>query len=359
MVAYYHATILDQLRQWLNPRHSKHWFQTRPPHLLTVKAALMSWKLIVVQKALFPLRVFDMSLQILTQLILDLDLSNWGTQCIGKMSDIGSGAVTVRRGRSAVLQCGVDPGDTLLIVTWKIHLRHSSCIISYKTEENNTKTSHSSCTTRMRSDNLSLEISNTEISDEGNYNCEVVNDKNTFFRNTSLQVLAQPTTFLKLNSDGSPECGAIGGNPPAQISWIPHSDDINTTILEEPHQTWTVISTFSRKKINGNSVTCFVSHPTFANPWKDVITYSDMMIYYLVPGFVISFILICFIIWKLKYLRTCFKEMVNTDPQRTQNDCEENKQEFEPYATYTQNDNVIYCVASTFIGFNEAASSKS
>ncbi|XP_075707359.1 cell surface glycoprotein CD200 receptor 1-B-like [Rhinoderma darwinii] len=191
-----------------------------------------------------------------------------------------SGAVTVRRGRPAVLQCGIDPGDTLLSVTWKIHLRHSSCIISYKIEEDNTKTSYSSCTTRMRSDNLSLEISNTEIADEGKYNCEVVNYKNTFFRNTSLQVLAQPTTFLKLNSDGSPECGAIGGNPLAGISWIPHSDDLNTTILEEPHQTWTVISTFSRKKINGNSVTCFVSHPTFANPWKDVITYSGKYLYH-------------------------------------------------------------------------------
>ncbi|XP_075707358.1 cell surface glycoprotein CD200 receptor 5-like [Rhinoderma darwinii] len=185
-----------------------------------------------------------------------------------------SGAVTVRRGRPAVLQCGVDPGDTLLSVTWKIHLRNTSCIISFKIEEDNTKTSDSYCTTRMRSDNLSLEISNTEISDEGKYNCEVVNDKDTFTRDTSLQVLAQPMTFLKLNSDGCPECGAIGGNPPAEISWIPHSDEINTIQLEESNQTWTVISTISRKRINGNSVTCLVSHPTFANPWKGEITLS-------------------------------------------------------------------------------------
>ncbi|XP_073525447.1 cell surface glycoprotein CD200 receptor 1-B-like [Phyllobates terribilis] len=181
--------------------------------------------------------------------------------------------VKVRRGDPAVLQCKVDPGDTLLSVTWKVRLYNSSCVISYKIEEDNTKTSYSSCSTRMRSDHLSLTINNTEISDEGTYTCEVMNDKDdTFFRDFSLQVLVQPTTYLKLNSDGSPECGAIGGNPPAEISWIPHSDDKNTTKLEDPDGTWSVISTIRRSGINGTSVTCVVSHPMFVNPWKaDII----------------------------------------------------------------------------------------
>ncbi|XP_069616731.1 cell surface glycoprotein CD200 receptor 1-A-like isoform X1 [Ranitomeya imitator] len=185
-----------------------------------------------------------------------------------------AGMVTVRRGDPAVLQCEVDPGDTLLVVTWKLRLYDSSCVISYKIEEDNIKTSYSSCSTRMRSDHLSLAISNTEISDEGTYACEVANDNYTFFRNFSLQVLAQPSTFLKLNNDGSPECRAIGGNPPAEISWIPHSDDINTTKLEDPDRTWSVISTFMKKRINGTSVTCVVSHPTLRNPWKEDISLS-------------------------------------------------------------------------------------
>ncbi|XP_073433255.1 cell surface glycoprotein CD200 receptor 1-like isoform X2 [Dendrobates tinctorius] len=184
---------------------------------------------------------------------------------------ISAGMVTVRRGEPAVLQCDADPGDTLRSVIWKLGLYKSSCVISYKIEENNTKTSYSSCSPRMRSDHLSLTINHTEISDEGTYACEVVNDENTIFRNFSLQVLAPPSTFLKLNSNGFLECGAIGGNPPAEISWIPHSVNINTTKLEDPDRTWSVVSTIRRSGING---TCVVSHPMFVKPWKAAITLS-------------------------------------------------------------------------------------
>ncbi|XP_069615812.1 netrin receptor DCC-like [Ranitomeya imitator] len=87
-------------------------------------------------------------------------------------------------------------------------------------------------------------------------------------------LVSQPSTFLKLNSDGSLECGAIDGNPPAEISWIPNLDDINTTKLENPDGTWSDFSTIRRSGINGTSVTCVVSHPTFVNPWKADIRLS-------------------------------------------------------------------------------------
>lgn len=262
----------------------------------------------------------------------------------------GSDVVSVIRGRPVVLQCAADPGDTIISVIWKLHLYNSSCVVSYKIEEDNT-TSYSSCSTRMRSHNLSLSISNTEVSDEGTYTCEVVNDNDTVFINTSLRVLAQPSTYLTVNNGGSPECGAIGGNPPAEISWIPHADDINTTVVEEPDRTWSVISTFSRKRMNGTKVTCVVSHPTLVNPWKEDIALNG----YWSPvavGSVISFLLIsaCLIIWKMPYLRALFKRMVNTDPQRTHNDREEDKQECEPYEIYTQRDNVIYSLATKVDG---------
>ncbi|XP_044143905.1 cell surface glycoprotein CD200 receptor 2-like isoform X2 [Bufo gargarizans] len=188
---------------------------------------------------------------------------------------VSSDVVRVRRGRPVVLQCEADPGDTLLLVIWKLHLYNSSCVISYRIEEDNTKTSHSSCSTRMSIDRLSLSISNAEVSDEGSYTCQVVNSNDTFFTYKLLQVLAEPSTFLKLNSDRSPECGAVGGNPPAEISWIPHSDDITTTILEEPDQTRTVISTLHTESLNETSVTCVVSHPTFLTPWTGVISLTE------------------------------------------------------------------------------------
>ncbi|XP_056416911.1 cell surface glycoprotein CD200 receptor 1-A-like [Hyla sarda] len=268
----------------------------------------------------------------------------------------GADGVTVIRGRPAVLQCEADPGDTLLQVIWKLHLYNSSCLISYKIEENNTKISYSSCSTRMRSDDLSLRINNTEVSDEGEYRCEVVNSMRTFFTNISLHVLAQPSTYLKLNSDGSPECGAIGGNPPAHISWIPHSDDINTTVVEEPDRTRSVISIFWRKEMNETLMTCVVSHPTFAHPWKEFIVLNNWnkWKYKVLACVIICFIIIltCLIIWKLTDLRACFRNMINRDRKR--NYCEEDRQEFEPYETFTQNDNVIYCVA-TFVAHETAS----
>ncbi|XP_066457625.1 cell surface glycoprotein CD200 receptor 5-like [Eleutherodactylus coqui] len=187
----------------------------------------------------------------------------------------GDDVVMVRRGRPVVLYCLADPGNTLLQVVWKPRLYNSSCLASYKIDADNNKTSYNNCGTRVRSNDLSLSISDTVISDEGTYTCQVVYGAGTVIRHIVLQVLAQPSTFLKLNSDGSPECGAIGGNPPADISWIPHSDDINTTIVEEPDQTWSVISTLSRERMNGTSVTCVVSHPIFINPWKEVIVLRD------------------------------------------------------------------------------------
>ncbi|XP_040277682.1 cell surface glycoprotein CD200 receptor 1-like [Bufo bufo] len=124
----------------------------------------------------------------------------------------------------------------------------------------------------MRSYGLSLRISNAEVSDEGLYACMDANTIDTVITYKVLQVLAEPSTFLKLNSDGSPECGAVGGNPPAEISWIPHSDNIITTILEEPDQTRTVVSTLRTESLNEASVTCVVSHPTFLTPWTGVIS---------------------------------------------------------------------------------------
>ncbi|XP_077155489.1 uncharacterized protein LOC143817905 [Ranitomeya variabilis] len=106
-----------------------------------------------------------------------------------------SDVVTVRRGDPAVLQCEVDPGDTLLSVTWKLRLYDSSCVISYNIEEDNNKTSYSSCSTRMRSDHLSLTINNTEISDEGTYACQVVNDFAKITQYFLLQVLGYKLRF--------------------------------------------------------------------------------------------------------------------------------------------------------------------
>ncbi|XP_077335885.1 cell surface glycoprotein CD200 receptor 1-B-like [Lithobates pipiens] len=180
--------------------------------------------------------------------------------------------VVGRKGNSTVLQCGGDPGDHIIGVIWKIHhINNSSCLFSYA---NLVKRGHqikSNCSTRMTLTNLTLTIQNTQISDGGNYACEKSYSKGTFFYTTILQVLAQPSVSLDRNSDGSLECRAIGGFPAAEISWIPHSDYINTSEIKDLDDTWTSISTY---KSNGDNVTCLVSHPTFVNVWSQSIVLS-------------------------------------------------------------------------------------
>ncbi|XP_040195004.1 cell surface glycoprotein CD200 receptor 1-B-like [Rana temporaria] len=184
--------------------------------------------------------------------------------------DVSSIDVTVvgRRGNSTVLQCGGDPGDPITGVIWKIHhMNNSRCLFSYA-PYNRGRQIYSNCSTRITFTNRTLTIHNTQISDGGNYTCEMSSLEGTFITTTILQVLAQPSVSLDINSDGSPECRAIGGFPAAEISWIPPSDDINTTEIKDLDDTWTVISTY---KSDGDMVTCLVSHPTFVNLWSQSI----------------------------------------------------------------------------------------
>ncbi|XP_077335889.1 cell surface glycoprotein CD200 receptor 1-B-like [Lithobates pipiens] len=193
--------------------------------------------------------------------------------------DVSSADVVVgRKGNSTVLQCGEDPGDNITGVLWKIHhINNSSCLFSYANLAKRGPQINSSCNTRMTLTNITLTIQNTQISDGGNYTCEVSHPEGTFITTTILQVLAQPSVSLDRNSNGSLECRAIGGFPAAEISWIPHSGYINTLEIKDLDDTWTVISTY---KSIGDNVTCLVSHPTFVNGWSQSIVLSGRTHYF-------------------------------------------------------------------------------
>ncbi|XP_077340537.1 cell surface glycoprotein CD200 receptor 1-B-like [Lithobates pipiens] len=194
--------------------------------------------------------------------------------------DVSSADVVVgRKGNSTVLQCGEDLGDEIITgVIWKIHhINNSSCLSSYANLAKRGLQINNNCNTRMTLTNITLTIQNTQISDGGNYTCEMSHAEGTFFTTTILQVLAQPSVSLDRNSDGSLECRAIGGFPAAEISWIPHSDYINTSEIKDLDDTWTVISTY---KSDGDNVTCLVSHPTFVNGWSQSIVLSGRTHYF-------------------------------------------------------------------------------
>ncbi|XP_073474175.1 cell surface glycoprotein CD200 receptor 1-B-like [Aquarana catesbeiana] len=187
--------------------------------------------------------------------------------------DVSSADVVVgRKDNSTVLQCGEDPGNNIVGVIWKIHhINNSLCFFSYADLAKRGPQIYNNCSTRMTLTNITLTIQNTQISDGGNYTCAISCNRGTFISTTILQVLAQPSVSLDINSDGSPECRASGGFPAAEISWNPHSDDINITKIKDLDDTWTVISTY---KSNGDNVACLVSHPTFVNVWSQSIVLS-------------------------------------------------------------------------------------
>ncbi|CAH2219026.1 cell surface glyco CD200 receptor 1-A-like [Pelobates cultripes] len=81
-----------------------------------------------------------------------------------------------------------------------------------------------------------------------------------------------------INRDGSPECRAVGGNPAADISWIPESDNVTTRRGMESDNTWTVISTYSEHGISGREVKCKVSHPAFTHPQIMSVLIPDVVV---------------------------------------------------------------------------------
>ncbi|XP_040195003.1 cell surface glycoprotein CD200 receptor 1-A-like [Rana temporaria] len=268
-----------------------------------------------------------------------LILCIWGYTLSADVTVVG------RRGNFTVLQCGEDPGGEIVGVIWKIHhMNNSRCLFSYGAHMRGGPQIYNNCSTRMTFTNRTLTIHNTQISDGGNFTCELSSTGGTFFYTTILQVLAQPSVSLDINSDGSPECRAIGGFPAAEISWIPSSDDINTTEMEALDDTWTVISTY--KSDRDMVVTCLVSHPTFVNVWSQSIVSPVEtkweLIWSLVGFAIFLFIALCIVYWNQKKIRTCSKKSLNTSPPQQVDGIAEETQEFEPYATYTQRENVVY-----------------
>ncbi|XP_063812786.1 cell surface glycoprotein CD200 receptor 1-like isoform X2 [Pseudophryne corroboree] len=260
------------------------------------------------------------------------------------MADISS----VCAGNNTVLDCKHQPGDKLLMVTWKLHrLDRSHCYMSVIREENQT---YNNCSNRMRlklgGNRVSLRIDNSTISDEGNYTCEIVNQTGTYSSTVTLQVLAEPLVLITLSQSGSLECRAIGGNPAAGISWTSESyNDIKSRNYTEGNRTTTVISTYRPRDGNVTEATCVVSHPTFTDPVRRTITIPVVGEYNIwwvsAPILILVFAIVIIMSWQHTRLRPCLgMEKDNTE------DVQENPnviiEEVEPYASFTQKVNTIY-----------------
>uniref|UniRef100_L7N382 Ig-like domain-containing protein n=1 Tax=Xenopus tropicalis TaxID=8364 RepID=L7N382_XENTR len=176
-------------------------------------------------------------------------------------------------------------------------LDNSRCILSVSREN---LANYNNCSERVRQENTSLRIENTTVTDQGTYTCELVTYLGTFFTSVLLEVLVQPSVTLELNKLGVPECRAHGGNPAANISWIPEGS-ISTNRAMEPDRSWTVSSTYTATSSNVTQVTCIVSHPTFPQLHSTAISTagSRLFLWVRVTVSIIVVILGLLLIWIL------------------------------------------------------------
>ncbi|NXL88371.1 MO2R1 protein, partial [Alectura lathami] len=148
------------------------------------------------------------------------------------------------------------------MVTWKMK-SSTSCFLAYRNDLNKTK---SNCSDRMMwkyspDSDPALRIYPVNLSDEGNYTCEIVNDEGNFFFPSSLSVIVPPTLTLTPYKNRMAVCQAAAGKPAAHISWIPAS---NHSIEEEVrYLNGTVTRTIYTGWLNNthSTVTCLVTHP--------------------------------------------------------------------------------------------------
>ncbi|XP_041437370.1 cell surface glycoprotein CD200 receptor 1 isoform X2 [Xenopus laevis] len=258
-------------------------------------------------------------------------------------------AVSVLRGETAILECEhkVPTRDSIIMITWKVRrLDNTHC---YYSKAENKK--FSNCSDRTEFNSTSLRIYNATVTDDGTYTCEIVTAEGTFINQISLQVLVEPSVTLLLNKLGVPECRAHGGNPAANMWWTAEAvGSISTNTAMQPDRSWTVTSTYTVTSNNVTQVTCLVSHPTFAQPQNHSISIppnkgDKYLLLSMIPlAFLVILIIIGFLLfWTMSpRFRTCLSKEIKNTTVTQQDNNDQNKEDVEPYACYTQRINTIY-----------------
>ncbi|XP_077335893.1 cell surface glycoprotein CD200 receptor 1-like isoform X2 [Lithobates pipiens] len=233
--------------------------------------------------------------------------------------------------------------------TWKVYRVYKPfCHMSFMIQGNQT---YNNCNNRTHQDigtqRVTLTIKDTILSDEGNYTCEIVNERGTPTSTITLQVLVTPIVLIRLTSSRSAECQAIGGHPAATIWWNSSFlyEVTNTTSMEE-NKTTTVTSTYTPEEDNQTEATCIVHHPAFKTPVVLNITIpaagTKKMWWVSLPVVVVIVVLVTILLlWQRSSLRNFFANK-KEDTSELQENPAVIVEDVEPYASFTQKVNTIY-----------------
>ncbi|KAM5180814.1 cell surface glycoprotein CD200 receptor 1-A-like [Mantella aurantiaca] len=254
-------------------------------------------------------------------------------------------------GSVTTLTCAHEKGKEFLMSTWKVRHLNKSCHVSFSIDEKGENRTFNGCTDRIHQEvgttRITLTLQNITVSDEGNYTCEVVNERGTLPSTITLKVLATPFVLIRFTSSRSVECRAIGGHPAAAVWWnstLP--SEVSDTTSMENNQTTTVISTFTPKEDNETQATCVIHHPAFPHPVVLNITIPAAEIRTILwvsvtAAVVIVVAVTILLLWQRSSLRNFF-----ANKKRHISELQENPtvmvEDVEPYASFTQKVNTIY-----------------
>uniref|UniRef100_A0A8C3B3H9 Ig-like domain-containing protein n=1 Tax=Cairina moschata TaxID=8855 RepID=A0A8C3B3H9_CAIMO len=148
------------------------------------------------------------------------------------------------------------------MVTWEIK-SNTSCSLAYRNDRNETKLN---CSERMMwkyspDRDPALRIYPVNLSDEGNYTCEIASDMGNFHFSSSLSVIVPPTVTLTSDKSRVAVCQAAAGKPAAKISWIPASNNSSEEEFKHGNGTVTRVSYIGWVNSMHTTVTCLVTHP--------------------------------------------------------------------------------------------------
>ncbi|XP_040836413.1 cell surface glycoprotein CD200 receptor 1 [Ochotona curzoniae] len=256
-------------------------------------------------------------------------------------------SLPVLMGAKAVLCCPARPLTNVLVITWKITLRHRpTCTMAYKKETNETTTTNCAderITWTSRPDqDPTLQIDPVALSHDGNYSCQMATVVGYFEHRYHLQVLVPPKVILYVHKNRTAECKAVAGKPAAKVFWFPPGDCL-TGQDSWANGTVTVWSTCSWPDGNVTIVKCSVSYLSSEKSLSKKLlpaaegTSRDYFLPVICP--IVSLITVGFI-WFLIYIfRKCKSKNLEAIP--------DDENELQPYASYTEKNNPLYDTVKT------------
>uniref|UniRef100_A0A4W3H9W7 Ig-like domain-containing protein n=1 Tax=Callorhinchus milii TaxID=7868 RepID=A0A4W3H9W7_CALMI len=156
--------------------------------------------------------------------------------------------------------------DTIGVKEYKSIISHD-CLSNRIQTYNNTRVTTPNTTCNAPSKDFYLQIESVDVTDEGEYKCDIATRKGNFQKIFSLTVIVPPNISISCenNSNGTKTavCTASNGKPKGNITWQPTNEENIISTVENSNSTVTVQSKYiitDTSNYKGH-LTCIVTHP--------------------------------------------------------------------------------------------------